>query len=60
MKGRKKSEYEGKRITLFFHKEQVEYIDREAEKEGVKRSRYIQDRIFPPELRTLHKYGGSK
>lgn len=51
--GRKKLEHEGKRITIFLHTDQLEYIDSMASASGVTRSVYIQNCCLPVSMRRL-------
>ncbi|MCQ2589262.1 MAG: ribbon-helix-helix domain-containing protein [Treponema sp.] len=40
--GRKKSDFVGKRITIFLHENQVELLDQKAKRLGLSRSKYIE------------------
>ena len=51
---------EGVRFSVYFHKEQIEYLDREAEKMGVSRSKFIEIKTFPKELQVLKDRKGAK
>lgn len=50
----------GVRFSVYFRKEQVEYMDREADKLGISRSKYL-ERALPKELQVLeHRKGTEK
>lgn len=51
---------EGKKFSIYMKKEQLEYVDKEAEKLDVSRSKYIEIMVLPEELQTLGKRKGAK
>lgn len=53
-----KAKREGIRMSFYLHKEQAEWIDRQAEKEGCTRSVYIERHIFPKEMWRVQKKMG--
>lgn len=57
--GRKKLDVEGKRITIFLHQDQLEYIDKMADASGVTRSVYIQNCCLPIGMRKLENKVGN-
>lgn len=57
--GRRKLETTGKRITIFLHEEQLNYIDKMAEASGVTRSVYIQNCCVPVTMRKLENKIGN-
>jgi hypothetical protein len=50
---------EGVRFSVYFHKEQIEYLDREAEKMGVSRSKLIELKCMPKDLQILKDRKGA-
>ena len=46
---------EGKRFSVYFYADQLEYMDKEAERLGVSRSKYIEMKTLPKELQKLEK-----
>lgn len=48
----KKNE-KGVRFSVYFYPEQIEWLDREAEKLNVSRSKFIEMRVLPAELQFL-------
>jgi hypothetical protein len=50
---------EGVRFSVYFHKEQIEYLDREAEKMGVSRSKFIELKCMPKDLQILKDRKGA-
>lgn len=48
----KKNE-KGVRFSVYFHPEQIEWLDKEAEKLNVSRSKFIELRVLPSELQIL-------
>lgn len=48
----KKNE-KGVRFSVYFHPEQIEWLDKEAEKLNVSRSKFIEMRVLPSELQFL-------
>jgi len=49
----------GVRFSVYFRKEQVEYMDREADKLGISRSKYL-ERALPKELQVLENRKGTE
>ena len=49
----------GVRFSVYFHKDQIEYLDREAEKMGVSRSKYIELKCMPENLQILKEKKGN-
>lgn len=49
----------GVRFSVYFRKEQVEYMDKEAQKLGISRSKYL-ERALPLELQVLEKRKGAE
>lgn len=51
----------GVRFSVYFHPEQIEYLDKEAEKMNVSRSKYIEIKCLPKSMQYLqNKKGGAK
>lgn len=50
----------GVRFSVYFHKEQIDYLDKEAEKIGVSRSKFIEIKTMPKELQYLKDKKGAK
>ena len=50
---------EGVRFSVYFHKEQIEYLDREAEKMGVSRSKFFELKCMPKGLQILKDKKGN-
>ena len=51
---------EGKRFSVYFYADQLEYMDKEAERLGVSRSKYIEMKTLPKELQKLEHRRGAK
>ena len=49
----------GVRFSVYFHKEQIDFLDQEAEKMGVSRSKYIERKIMPKDLQILEQKKGA-
>ena len=49
----------GFRFSVYFRKEQVEYMDKEAQKLGISRSKYL-ERALPLELQVLENRKGAE
>lgn len=50
----------GIRFSVYFHKSQIEWLDREAKKLGLSRSKFIEYKVLPKELHTLKDKMGSR
>lgn len=48
----------GKRISIYMRNDQLEYLDKMAEEQKVTRSKYIEQKVFPPELQRLQDKRG--
>lgn len=51
---------DGARFSVYFRPCQLEWLDREAEKKGVSRSKFIELKVFPKELQLLKDKKGAK
>ena len=51
---------EGARFSIYLRANQLEWLDREAEKMGVSRSKFIEMKTFPKELQVLKDRKGAK
>jgi hypothetical protein len=49
----------GVRFSVYFRKEQVEYMDKEAERLGISRSKFL-ERALPKELQVLVNKKGAE
>lgn len=49
----------GRRIAIYLRKDQLEYLDAEAERMGLTRSMFIERRCFPPEMWKLKERKGA-
>lgn len=49
----------GVRFSVYFRKEQVEYMDKEAERLGISRSKFL-ERALPKELQYLQNKKGAE
>lgn len=49
----------GVRFSVYFRKEQVEYMDKEADRLGISRSKYL-ERALPKELQVLENRKGTE
>lgn len=58
--GRKKAVEKGVRFSVYFHPEQINFLDKEAEKKGISRSKYIESKVLPKELQYLQDRKGAK
>jgi hypothetical protein len=54
------AEEKGTRFSVYFHKNQIDWLDAEAEKLGVSRSKFIEMRILPKNLQFLKNKKGAK
>lgn len=50
----------GVRFSVYFHPEQIRFLDKEAEKKGISRSKYIESKVLPKELQYLKYRKGAK
>ena len=50
----------GVRFSVYFHKEQIDYLDKEAEKLGISRSKFIEKKTMPENLQYLKNKKGAK
>ena len=51
---------EGARFSIYLRANQLEWLDREAERMGVSRSKFIELKTFPKELQVLKDKKGAK
>ena len=51
---------DGARFSVYLRPCQLEWLDREAEKKGVSRSKFIELKVFPKELQLLKDKKGAK
>lgn len=51
---------DGARFSIYLRKNQLEWLDEQAEKMGVSRSKYIELKTFPKELQVLKDKKGAK
>lgn len=52
------AEIQGKKVSIYLRKEQLEYIDKESKRLDLSRSRFIEYKILPVELRILEEKRG--
>lgn len=50
----------GARFSIYLRKNQLEWLDNEAEKMGVSRSKFIELKTFPKSLQVLKDKKGAK
>ena len=55
-----KASEKGVRFSVYFHPEQIKYLDKEAEKKGISRSKFIESKVLPKELQYLKDRKGAK
>lgn len=51
---------DGARFSVYLRPVQVEWLDAQAEQMGVSRSKFIELKVFPPELQLLKDKKGAK
>ena len=51
---------DGARFSVYLRQNQLEWLDKEAEKMGVSRSKFIEIKTFPKELQILKDRKGAK
>ena len=56
----KNGQKDGARFSVYLRQNQLEWLDREAEKMGVSRSKFIEIRTFPKSLQILKDRKGAK
>lgn len=56
----KNGQRDGARFSVYLRHCQLEWLDREAEKKGVSRSKFIELKVFPKELQLLKDKKGAK
>ena len=56
----KSGQKDGARFSVYLRSNQLEWLDREAEKMGVSRSKFIEIKTFPKELQVLKDRKGAK
>ena len=50
----------GARFSIYLRKNQLEWLDKQAEEKGVSRSKFIELKTFPKELQVLKDKKGAK
>ena len=50
----------GVRFSIYLRKNQLEWLDKQAEEKGISRSKYIELKTFPKELQVLKDKKGAK
>lgn len=50
----------GTRFSVYFHPSQIQWLDAEAEKMGVSRSKFIELKVLPKDLQFLKNKKGAK
>ena len=50
----------GTRFSVYFHTNQIQWLDAEAEKMGVSRSKFIELKVLPKNLQFLKNKKGAK
>lgn len=50
----------GTRFSVYFHPNQIQWLDAEAEKMGVSRSKFIELKVLPKNLQFLKNKKGAK
>lgn len=48
----------GCRFSVYFHEDQIKWLDEQAEKIGVSRSKFIEIKVLPKELQKLQSKRG--
>ena len=56
----KNGQKDGARFSVYLRQNQLEWLDKEAEKMGVSRSKFIEIKTFPKELQILKDRKGAK
>ena len=56
----KNGQKDGARFSVYLRQNQLEWLDREAEKMGVSRSKFIELKTFPKSLQILKDRKGAK
>ena len=56
----KNGQKDGARFSVYLRQNQLEWLDNEAEKMGVSRSKFIEIKTFPKELQVLKDRKGAK
>ena len=56
----KNGQKDGARLSVYLRQNQLEWLDREAEKMGVSRSKFIEIKTFPKSLQILKDRKGAK
>ena len=56
----KNGQKDGARFSVYLRQNQLEWLDREAEKMGVSRSKFIEIKTFPKSLQVLKDRKGAK
>ena len=51
---------DGARFSVYLRPCQLEWLDHEAEKKGVSRSKFIESKVFPKELQLLKDKKGAR
>lgn len=51
---------DGARFSVYLRPVQLEWLDKEAEKLGVSRSKFVEMKVFPPEMQMLRNKKGAK
>ena len=55
----KNGQKDGSRFSVYLRQNQLEWLDKEAEKMGVSRSKFIEIKTFPKELQVLKNKKGN-
>ena len=55
----KNGQKDGARFSVYLRQNQLEWLDKEAEKMGVSRSKFIEIKTFPKELQVLKNKKGN-
>lgn len=53
-------EEKGVRFSVYFHPSQIKWLDAEAEKMGISRSKFIEIKVLPKDLQFLKNKKGAK
>ena len=56
----KNGQKDGARFSVYLRQNQLEWLDREAEKMGVSRSKFIEIKTFPKSLQVLKDRKGAR
>lgn len=56
----KKKTVDAVKFSVYFHREQVEYLKKMCEQEGVSRSRYIEMKCFPRSMWRMNERKNGK